>query len=730
MPENASATRKIDTEAALKKVRYCSEPDWVERQGYPADLERKDGEPITRLLIDEQHDFESQCTYLRVVQRLENMDAVQNLSQWQLSFDPSSQEIQLHHLKVIREETELEYATDGAGHLLQREESLESFILHGKVTLLILLEDIRPGDRLDCSYTLHHRPHLLSQHYTTFCQPPRDLQTGQFHYSIRYADNAPLNWQTSPKDWQPTRQLSEGFTRLAWEMSTLERIEPEPNAPGDRLPERYIQLSSISRWEDISQAASERWPQSEASAEFQAEVKRLAATSTALSEQIEATIRFIQDDFRYLSVNLEVGGQIPAAPNEVLRRRYGDCKDLSLLLSYLLNALGVQARPVLVHQAMGKHLPDLLPSPALFDHVVVEFEHANKSHWVDATMPLQGGGMDGRQIHRFHYGLPLSTEGRGLSAQPTLDTESSRLELFDTLMFDTAGNPILLRVQTIATGSYADALRIQQANEGREGFATAMKQRQTERFEIVKSLEPLDYDDERATNTWRMVEMYEIPGITLSNSREVTFNLPPSIILSAIPLPGAGERRLPFAIPENLNLLHKTEIRSKGSTRQPAIKRKHRHPGIEFTVEASFLSNSRIYSTSLNTRVDSVPADQVAALREVLTRVTSRYSFTVELPANVVRTHREIDFFKLPKLKVKRAVQFATSPTTDTPVILTGQKIRSHPKRIASRSSKKQRSVSTKQVKESEKPTSMLMPIAYTLTFIGAFALALYIFTR
>jgi len=37
-----------------------------------------------------------------------------------------------------------------------------------------------------------------------------------------------------------------------------------------------------------------------------------------------------------LSVNLELGGQIPAPTETVIRRRYGDCKDLAFLLVRLL----------------------------------------------------------------------------------------------------------------------------------------------------------------------------------------------------------------------------------------------------------------------------------------------------------------------------------------------------------------------------------------------------------
>src|SRR6185369_17537776 len=100
--------------------------------------------------------------------------------------------------------------------------------------------------------------------------------------------------------------------------------------------------------------------------------------------------KIVQDGFRYLSVSIELGGQIPADPEIVIRRKYGDCKDLALLLTRLLRGLGVSARPVLVHGGLRKAVSELLPSP-WFNHVIVEFQIGEERRWVEATMKFQGG---------------------------------------------------------------------------------------------------------------------------------------------------------------------------------------------------------------------------------------------------------------------------------------------------------------------------------------------------
>ena len=78
-------------------------------------------------------------------------------------------------------------------------------------------------------------------------------------------------------------------------------------------------------------------------------IKEIEKAGPDLSTRIGKAIELIQDDYRYLSVNLEFGGQIPTPPEIIARRRYGDCKDLSFLLvnNLLETNLGVSSRPVL-----------------------------------------------------------------------------------------------------------------------------------------------------------------------------------------------------------------------------------------------------------------------------------------------------------------------------------------------------------------------------------------------
>ena len=82
-----------------------------------------------------------------------------------------------------------------------------------------------------------------------------------------------------------------------------------------------------------------------------------------------ALARFVQKEVTYKAIEFGRGARIPRAPSDVLRHRYGDCKDHALLLYQLLRNFGVEAQLALVRT--GSPIRRELPSLDQFDHMVV-----------------------------------------------------------------------------------------------------------------------------------------------------------------------------------------------------------------------------------------------------------------------------------------------------------------------------------------------------------------------
>ncbi|MFX4929726.1 transglutaminase-like domain-containing protein, partial [Acinetobacter baumannii] len=61
------------------------------------------------------------------------------------------------------------------------------------------------------------------------------------------------------------------------------------------------------------------------------------------SDQALRALQFVQEQIRYVSISIGPGAVRPADPATVLERRFGDCKDKTLLLVTILRALGIDA---------------------------------------------------------------------------------------------------------------------------------------------------------------------------------------------------------------------------------------------------------------------------------------------------------------------------------------------------------------------------------------------------
>ena len=75
---------------------------------------------------------------------------------------------------------------------------------------------------------------------------------------------------------------------------------------------------------------------------------------------------------------------MPRSIEEVLRTRFGDCKDQSALVVALLREMGLEARFALVNDRSEMTVP-YLPSPR-FTHVIVQARSGEgRTYWVDPT---------------------------------------------------------------------------------------------------------------------------------------------------------------------------------------------------------------------------------------------------------------------------------------------------------------------------------------------------------
>jgi hypothetical protein len=123
------------------------------------------------------------------------------------------------------------------------------------------------------------------------------------------------------------------------------------------------------------------------------EVKR-ARRAASLPEDgdgralVEAVHRFVVTNTRYVGLELGIHGYKPYRVDQILERRFGDCKDKASLTHALLEALGIDARIVLLRMKRLGRIPEAPASLAVFNHAITYVPAYDL--WLDGTASYSG----------------------------------------------------------------------------------------------------------------------------------------------------------------------------------------------------------------------------------------------------------------------------------------------------------------------------------------------------
>jgi transglutaminase-like putative cysteine protease len=120
-------------------------------------------------------------------------------------------------------------------------------------------------------------------------------------------------------------------------------------------------------------------------------LKRAQADRPPLPDDIESLLVAIASEFRYFGDwRHRKGGFFPRSLREIAETRYGDCKDLSLLVARILRSWGLEAEIALVfrgEQPLGQWAY-ALPSGMAFNHAIVRLKFNGRTIWIDPTLPI------------------------------------------------------------------------------------------------------------------------------------------------------------------------------------------------------------------------------------------------------------------------------------------------------------------------------------------------------
>lgn len=556
--------------AAASGYRTGPAPDWVRHVepdlSLPVPEDASGG--VHYLLTDMQlrHEPGREATYARFATRVVDASGLGDVANIEIGFDPSFQTLTLHAVDVIRDGRRIPRLEGAQVELLQRERELEARIFDGRMTAAIFLPDVRVGDVVDYAFSTKganpvFKGAAFGGVYTQWSVP-----VAHDHTRLLLAPGRSV--QVQSRHGAPEARLSrlaDGYQEYVWEQRGIPGETPDAGAPGWHDARPQVQWSQYRDWGEVVAWARPLYALPERlGPELEAEIAAIAAATDSPSERLLEALRFVQTEVRYLGVDVGIGSHAPSPPDQVLARRFGDCKDKTILLLAMLDRLGVAAAPALVHTERTRGTASRLPSPDAFDHVLVRAEVDGRVAWLDPTRDPQAGGLD--DIHQPDFGLALVVAPGHTDLVPMRAPgwQAPLREVHVSIdAREGADAPAGLEVRTVLRGASAESMRAELASKGSRRIGQDYHAYYIGFLPGLENTEPLSVEDEIASNRITLVERYRLPSFWSAPdaNRRRTANVPGFDVLGELKLPAAGIRRAPLAVAHPVDFLQVTDIR-------------------------------------------------------------------------------------------------------------------------------------------------------------------------
>jgi len=236
----------------------------------------------------------------------------------------------------------------------------------------IIFPDIAVGDTLVFSYRLTTLGGVLGRHVDEIHVFPRQVPLAASTFRVVAPKSAGLKFAVLGEGAEHTATEADGTVSHVVSYAPAPRIVPEPGETSllDRDPR--VLVSTFQDYEDLGRS----WVAVAGSrARVTPEIQTLADEITnGISDrraQAEAIDRWVKRNIRYVALYLDAAaGWIPHEPNDVVKLRYGDCKDHATLMGALLAAKGIASEAVVINAGNVYTLPEVAVR-GYFNHMII-----------------------------------------------------------------------------------------------------------------------------------------------------------------------------------------------------------------------------------------------------------------------------------------------------------------------------------------------------------------------
>ena len=260
----------------------------------------------------------------------------------------------------------------------------------------------------------------------------------------------------------------EGTKTYTWTGKNLPALKPEAYIPrSQRDPILWISATKfsvdgyegdMSSWQSLGaffyQINKNR---QEVTPETKKKVKELIADVATNKEKIKRIYEYMQEEVRYVSVQLGIGGWQSFDAKYVEKNKYGDCKALSNYMKSLLEIAEIPSDWVIIYRGVRgrQEVDENFATPSFGNHMILYVP--SEDMWLECTSKTYPPNYLGGDNHDRPV-LLITEDGGKLSRTPKYGLEENRSLTRANINLDAKGG-VVIKQQTTHHGPSHDQYR-------------------------------------------------------------------------------------------------------------------------------------------------------------------------------------------------------------------------------------------------------------------------------
>src|SRR5471032_2218030 len=514
--QTAPATRNVQL-AEHAFTRGDAVPAWVDQvSDLPPPIK---GGAISIRLADVQFRADAEpVVYIHRALTANEASGLAGLGQYEIEFQPEYQRVQLHSLRILRDGQAIDKLASADIRFLQRETGLDQGIYSGSITAAIVSEDVRAGDTLELSYSLIGQNPVFGGKFFEAAAWDSPSPVSLRRVTLDAPEDRPIFHRLiggHDGELASTEQHRNGRRIVRFETRALAALLGEPYVPNDATPYRWLQFSEFNDWRDVDRWAQGLFVLPPATPALNDALREARAAATQ-QQSVAKVLAFVQNEIRYLSISMGENSHRPFPPAQVLQRRYGDCKDKSLLMVAMLRELGIEAQPVLVSTYYRKGLDRM------------------------------------GQVHGNAQVLAIGAAGQGEAALETIAPDDPELvvdQRSEQVLVTQMDQPVELRAHLQFAGVGAEEMRVQIARIDKEQLRKAYERAMGRRYPELTILADPQVSDDREQNQLTIDLRYRISKFFEKDEQGWLLRYTPVNLNDLIYVPDLAKRSYPIGVP-------------------------------------------------------------------------------------------------------------------------------------------------------------------------------------